>query len=337
MNINEIRDLPHSKYVDIIENKQKSEVTIVINRPIDNMQTDMANFEALAIMCKCIRPNINVIIKFNEFEEWHKEFGNLSSKSSIYLRFLFRVVTFKEAFCDWVEISKDNFKEIEYFNNILQEAFKSKKVSNNIPMRKSNYNSEKGEEHQLENKFTKTSKGLNYLKKIYKESFNDDLLFAFNQLPNGLFNIFSNEKASENNRIFTTGFYDIWGIDKKGNLCIFELKKDKGNSHLGIISELLFYAIYAKKVLCDKNCIHEKKKNLNYRGYELLYDNVINNKITGINAIFLLGQDIYSGIKEREKDILKLLDTNNFGIKFGITNYDIDILNNISENEIKSI
>ena len=156
-------------------------------------------------------------------------------------------------------------------------------------------------------------------------------------MPNGLFNIFSNEKASENNRIFTTGFYDIWGLDKKGKLCIFELKKDKGNSHLGIISELLFYAIYAKKVLCDKNFIHEKKKNLNYRGYELLYDNVINNKITGINAIFLLGQDIYSGIKEREKDILKLLDTNNFGIRFGIINYDIDILNNISESEIKSI
>ena len=33
----------------------------------------------------------------------------------------------------------------------------------------------------------------------------------------------------------------------------------------------------------------------------------------------------------------KLLDTNNFGIKFGFINYDIDNLNNISENEIQFI
>jgi hypothetical protein len=301
------------------------------------MQTDMANFEALAIMCKCINPDISVIIKFNEYTEWHKEFCNLSSKSSIYLRFLFRVVVFKEAFPDWVEISKDNLKEIKYFNGLLQVALKNKKASNNIPMRKSIYNNNKGEEHQIENKFTKTDKGFDYLKKLYKEYSNDDLLFAYNQLPNGLFNIFSSEKVRENNRIFTTGFYDIWGMDKKGNLCIFELKKDKGNSHLGIISELFFYATYAKKILCDENLIHEKNKKTNYRGYELLYDNVVNSKIKGIKAIFLLGQDVYSGISERKKDIVKLLDTNSFGIKFGFINYNIDILNNISENEIKDI
>jgi len=151
---------------------------------------------------------------------------------------------------------------------------------------------------------------------------------VYNQLPNGLFNIKPNEQPKEDNRIFTTGFFDIWGIDKKDNFCIFELKKDEGNSHLGVISELFFYSIYAYKILCNKTFLHEKKKNV--RGYEKLYDAVKSDKIKNINAIFLLGKDVYPVIDERRKELKELLDTNEFGIKYNFINYDINVIDKIS-------
>ena len=61
-----ISDISHSQDVEIEENKDT--VKIVIKKPTENMQTDMANFEALAIMYKCINPSINVIIDFSTTE-----------------------------------------------------------------------------------------------------------------------------------------------------------------------------------------------------------------------------------------------------------------------------
>lgn len=331
--IKEISDIPRSKYVEIQEDKEN--VKILIKKPTENMQTDMANFEAFAIMCKCIKPTIKIIIEYTKYEQWDGHFGNLTPTSSIYSRFLYRLIKFKEAFSNWVEISNKNVEEIKYFDNLLKEAEKNGKLSNNVPNSKADFNADKGEEHQIENKLARTETGNKYLKKIYNELYpNEELLFAYNQLPNGLFNIKPNETAREPNRIFTTGFYDIWGIDNSGHFCIFELKKDKGNSHLGVISELFFYAVYAKDILCNKDLIHTKKKIVNYRGYDKLYDNVQDGKITGINAIFLLGQDIYPAIKERQKELKTLLDTNTFGINFDFLCYDIKQIDKIKTDEI---
>lgn len=329
-----ISDIPHSKYVEIEEDKNT--VKIIIKKPTENMQTDMANFEALAIMYKCINPSINVIIEYTNYEKWDARFGDLSSESSIYSRFLYRLIKFREAFPSWVKISNNNIDEINFFEKLLNEAFINKKLSNNIPESKAGFNPNKGEEHQIENKLARTEKGNNYLKDLYHTLYpSSELLFAYNQLPNGLFNISHDEKANESKRVFTTGMYDIWGIDTLGNLCIFELKNDKGNSHLGVISELFFYAIYANEILCNKDLIHKKKDN-NYRGYEKLYDYVQIGKINGINAIFLLGQDIYPAIKERQKELKMLLDTNTFGINFDFLIYDINEIEKIDYNEIEN-
>ncbi len=327
-----ISDIPHSKYVEIEENKDT--VKIVIKKPTENMQTDMANFEALAIMYKCINPSINVIIEYTKYEKWDARFGDLSLESSIYSRFLYRLIKFKEAFPNWVKISNNNIVEINFFEQLLNEAFINKKLSNNVPESKAGFNPNKGEEHQIENKLARTEKGNKYLKKLYHTLYpNSELLFAYNQLPNGLFNVGYNEKVSESKRVFTTGMYDIWGIDTLGNLCIFELKKNKENSHLGVISELFFYAVYANEILCNKDLIHIKN-NDNCRGYEKLYDYVQSEKIKGINAIFLLGQDIYHVIKEWQKELKMLLDTNKFGINFDFLIYDINEVEKIDCHEI---
>ena len=196
-----ISDIPHSQDVEIEENKDT--VKIVIKKPTENMQTDMANFEALAIMYKCIKPSINVIIEYTKYEKWDARFGDLSKESSIYSRFLYRLIKFKEAFPNWVKISNNNIAEINFFEQLLNEAFINKKLSNNIPESKAGFSLKKGEEHQIENKLARTEKGNNYLKSLYHTLYpNSELLFAYNQLPNGLFNVGHDERAIESKRVY---------------------------------------------------------------------------------------------------------------------------------------
>ena len=81
--------------------------------------------------------------------------------------------------------------------------------------------------------------------------------------------------------------------------------------------------------------IHEKRKRTNLRGYEKLYDSVKAHEIKGINAIFLLGEDVYPAIDERRKELKELLDTNTFKINFDFITYNMDIIDKISSNEIE--
>lgn len=159
------------------------------------------------------------------------------------------------------------------------------------------------------------------------------MLCLYNQLPNGLFNNKPTEKPNAHNRIFTAGMYDIWGIDSNHNFCIFELKKNTGNTKLGIISELFFYAVYAHEILCNPNILHKNTKNI--RGYDELYKTVSNHKINGVTAIFLLGEGWHSQIKMRKEELTKLLNTNTFGIKFDFIQYDFTKINAISAKELE--
>ena len=127
--------------------------------------------------------------------------------------------------------------------------------------------------------------------------------------------------------------YDIWGIDSNHNFCIFELKKNTGNTKLGIISELFFYAVYAHEILCNPNILHKNTKSI--RGYDELYKTVTNHKINGVTAIFLLGEDWHSQIKKRKEELTKLLNTNTFGIKFDFIQYDFTKINAISTKELE--
>ena len=148
-------------------------------------------------------------------------------------------------------------------------------------------------------------------------------------MPNGLFYIRNDETPHNNKRILPTGYYDIWAIDKKGNLCVFELKKDEDNEKIGVISELFFYSVYAKEFLCDKKFLHINSKEKNIRGYKVLYDAVHADEIKGVKAIFLLGKGVHSVIKNLKPDIRKLLNTNTFGIEFDFMEYDIEKINTI--------
>ena len=57
------KKFPYSSLVDI-KKKADNKLCITIKNPGANMQTDAANFESLALMCRCVEPGCNVEIDF---------------------------------------------------------------------------------------------------------------------------------------------------------------------------------------------------------------------------------------------------------------------------------
>jgi len=336
---------PYSSLVDI-KKKADNKLCITIKNPGANMQTDAANFESLALMCRCVEPGCKVEIDFalsgweemltrnkvktiEVFPGWDEKFGQKTPGSNAYLRFLYRAAMFKCAYEEWVSFSKTASEEIDKFKKELKS---SEKPTNNIPDKKAEYNRNKGEEHRIENKLVYTKDGKKHLKTLYNEYASEvffdattELNNIYNQLPNGLFDA----ELSNSKRIFTTGFYDIWGIDNKGNLCIFELKKP-GNDRLGVISELFFYAAYASDVLLNIERLHEPTEK--FRGYDILYNSIKDGEIKGVRAFFLLPEKGgHKYINQNKEKLLEELNGNTKKIHFGFLYYEPGLIDKISE------
>ena len=331
--LKKIDDLRVSSYIEV--NTKVNPVNIKIKDPTKNMQQDYADFEAISIMYKCLDDDVNVEIEFDELgkiegtKSWNGMIGNLNSDVNTYLRFLYRLMNFKNAFC-WVSVSKKNIKELGRFEKLYNRAIEENKVTNNYSCRESSYNEKKGEEHVLEKIFTQTKEGKEYMNKKYRTLYKDTTLkCVYDQLYNGLFNTENNTIPHESNRIFTSGAYDIWGIDSDNNFCIFELKKHKKNAHLGVISELFFYATFAKNILCNKKTLNSLGTRKPYRGYEKLYEFVESNKLNKIKAIFFFGENensMYYAIENMYKNgrLMKVLNQNRFGIEFNLMTYKFE-------------
>ena len=162
-----------------------------------------------------------------------------------------------------------------------------------------------------------------------------------NQLPNGLFACGLSQKPSEDDRVFSKGFYDIWNLDNESNFSVFELK-EPGNNKLGIISELFFYAVYAREVLTNKERLHQKAPRKNFRGYGDLYDAVHKGSVKNVRAFFFLAKvnDRPSGhpsINFHQSRLLDELNQNRLGIRFDFLYYDPSIVEQIDVNDIKGV
>ena len=135
--------IPYSTYVNILEND--NQITLIINHPYKNMQENEANFEALALIYKCANPNAIITIQFKE-QEWDGQFIKYTNNKqndnliNAYLRFLYRIVIFKQAFPDWVILAKENQKEVLRFENLFLEALANNAVTNNIPNSEPSFN-----------------------------------------------------------------------------------------------------------------------------------------------------------------------------------------------------
>jgi len=322
------KGIPYSSHVDI-NSFDNNDVSIYIKFPYKNMQTDDACFEALALMSK-VKGCGNVEIGFNT--EYVKSASIKPAHKNAYHRFLYRLDMFQRAFSTWASLTKEAADERDAFVSRMNEQ----SPSNNIPDKKAEFNENKGEEHVIENKLARTNDGRKYLSEIYQRETGSSLRIdsIHNQLPCGLFDCGVTGKPKEENRILARGFFDIWGFDENDNFCVFELKKDKGNTHLGVISELFFYAVYSHDILLNLDRLHQKRSKVNHRGYDTLYDAVNSKAAKSVGAYFLLGQGAHSLIKDNMNALIELMNSNMFAIKFGTVQYDVNIVNGFGKPDL---
>ena len=143
--------------------------------------------------------------------------------------------------------------------------------------------------------------------------------------------------VTKKNRKFPTGYFDLWGINEDDNLCIFELKKPQGNDHIGIVSELFFYAWFAYEYYGAN--INDRASKRWARGYGELVarSKRLQNGKNSVKAYFLVKQ-FRSGLDEKIDNILELLNSalRNQGVAmtFGVVRYDESWLSDKAKKDI---
>ena len=286
-----------------------------IKHPEHNMQKDDAAFEGWALLFH-IKKNVEVTVSFEPII-WDGSFTNLSNRQTHYMRFLYRIWKFNNQM-DWFHIDESNNSIVDQFSNKFIQLKESKNIINNFPKSNASLSQtqERREEHFAENAFVR--EGLHLLNHILKDT---TLTMAFNQLPNGLFMGKTMADIKNTNRIFPTGYFDIWGISQANDLCIFELKAftegtGSKNKKVGIISELYFYANYSKDVFYNQNF---SKPTNHYNGYEHL----VKASTNGLNKIkaYFLAPEYHSRINDFKDSIEKTLNINSPPIEYKFLTY----------------
>jgi hypothetical protein len=195
-----------------------------------NMQTDASAFEGWALVLMRWADVTKIVISWED-PRAHIQVDSkkIASRNGHYNRFLFRVDRFSEIFKDEVEI-----KERSRLDQTTLKAASNptlnigKGTASDAPTHR---------EAKIESKIAK--KGI---KKFGVERLD-------RQLPVGLFD----GKPSKKSAIFSGGksAIDLVGVDKHGDLWIFELKADK-NLKVGALSELFFYSALMRDVTAGR-------------------------------------------------------------------------------------
>ena len=322
---------------------EKGECKLLIKETTANMQEDASDFEGIIIWIWSLDRSITVTLKYNSYDgkndknkanhniKWDKadlkQLCYISDKGIEYpeparlhhMRFLYRVMRFRERYPNGFELDPSNKDEIDKFEKLYKEALDKgelwitkptteagirgdgKGLGNNIE------DTEVAENH-LEKWFVIKSKNKKLPEKIVKVFGNNRL---YDQLPCSIF-IGKKETSA---RIFNRGYFDLWGINDKGELCIFELKK-AGNNKLGIISELFYYAMIMRDM---KRAADGKYKRIttNYRGFKSFVDNENSNVV---NAYFLV-PELYPSLEEVKDTFIQVLNENDDGVRFELITF----------------
>ncbi len=226
------------------------------------------------------------------------------------MRFLYRVMRFRERYPQGFKLDSQNIDEIDKFERLYTKALNNGELWITKPTTKGNLkNNGESDNDVVENHLEKW-----FVIKSVKKQMPEELVEVFgnnrlyDQLPCCMF--LGEPKASA--RIFNAGYFDLWGINEDKELCIFELKKE-GNNKLGIISELFFYAMLMRDM---KQAAKDKYKRIraNHRGFK---DFVTNDNGKVIHAYFLV-PELHSSLKEVKDSFLNVLNENNDGVKFDL-------------------
>ena len=310
--------------------------TMVIEKSYANMQENCNAFEGWALLIKSCFPNANIVLDWNsDIPDTDRKNNAIPSQNEVaYNRFLYRVEKFEKLFGNWFSIPVARKEEVGVFN----KKIKTNHV-NNVCNSDSGYNPAKGIEHIIEKDFS--LEGMNqksFLEKLRAQVTPIKLQCVFDQLPNGLFE----GTVKGKNRVFPTGYFDLWGIDDNDNLCIFELKKPQGNDHTGIVSELFFYAWFAYEYYGTNINSEKSKKEKGLRGYDELVarSGRLQNNKNLVKAYFLVKQ-FRAGLNEKIDNILALLNSalrdQGIAITFEVVRYDESWLSDKAKADITQL
>jgi hypothetical protein len=207
-----------------------------------NMQQDDAAFEGWAICMKAAVPSWTFKL--------HWELP-VDKSSGHYQRFLYRAKRFRSLYTSWFNIDDQGLEEIEKFSLIRDSDYGKYILNAPLGDPERTNDAEHSPENLLENTIIKTQP--HELNSLF------DVKQYHRQLPVGLFL----DSVAKENAIFTHGksAIDIWGISEDKTLVIFE-SKALGNTKIGAISELFFYAM----VMRDEQQKHFRRKSNNELG-----------------------------------------------------------------------
>lgn len=321
-----LKNLPSDIKFEVADDTCK----MYIKKSYANMQDNCNAFEGWALLIKSYFPNANIVL------DWNTDIPTIDSNGkdirvrnyASYNRFLYRVGKFEKMFSEWFHVSKDIQNKVDDFT----EKIRTNHI-NNLCNSDSAYNRDKGPEHIIEKDFSwEKMNQKTFLEKLHAQAVPIKLKCVFDQLPNGLFE----GSVAEKNRRFPTGYFDLWGIDDNDNLCIFELKRPQGNDHIGIVSELFFYAWFAYEYY---GANINSKKGKWARGYDRLVERSkrLQNDENPIKAYFLVKQ-FRSGLNEKIDNILELFNSalkdQGVAITFEVVRYDESWLSDKAKEDI---
>ena len=265
--------------MDVCLNNNTLHIIIDADGVLQNMQNDASAFEGWVFCIKSFFPNItNVIIDWGE-PVFSLEEKVQANQRKHFNRFLLRVVWFVENY-SWATVAKSKKETIEVFDRRISQ------LTLNFPLQDSKDKSEKGD----------NDKAMKYEAMLETAVYQylSTLGNANHQLPMGLF-----DGAVSKATAITPGGAsqaDLWRIDHD-KFYVYELKDciNSDNTHVGIITELMFYANVLYRLLItheiqyplEADKFHTDKREKASRGLELVLDAIHAHSITEIKAVLL--------------------------------------------------
>jgi len=329
--------LEYSSYVSCTWKMKYTELEIYLGKDTSskipyattNLQTDYSNFESIAFCVWAKYPECKITLKYEsikwyenkqalfplDYEKCEMLFENVPKMDSIrarmqhYMRFLYRVMKMQNLYGEHFRVDELNFEEIEVFTEEFEKRIINHQFVFTEPDGKSSISpSISLNENHLEKWFVYFSGTYAMEEKcpelILESSGNIKL---YDQFPCGLF---AGSEKNEKNRIFNKGAFDLWGVDKENNICLYELKK-ASNKRLGIISELFFYSCLMSDF---KKIAPEKGTNL--RGFSNFLQ--ANNKI---KAFFLI-PEFHIFIEKNLAGVLAAMNARSDNVEYGVIRFN---------------
>ena len=282
-------------------------LTIDSDGVLQNMQNDASAFEGWVFCIRSFFPTIkSAVINWDDPAFSTEEKVSINQKKH-FNRFLLRVIWFVENY-SWAAVAASKKEIIEEFRH----SFNS--LTLNFPLQDSKDKSEKGENaRKMKYEALLETAVYQYLSTLGN---------ANHQLPMGLFD----GTVSKATAITPGGASqaDLWRIDND-MFCVYELKDciNTDNTHVGIITELMFYANVLSRLLItneiqypyEADKFRTNKRDKASRGLELILDAIHAHSITHIKAV-LLTDRLHPLIEYSKEQLLTDINKGKSAIKF---------------------